>query len=260
MGERTQYTPGTFSWTDLSTTDQEAAKAFYTGLFGWEVTDMPAGEGVTYSMASVGGKPVAAIAPQPEQQRDAGAPPAWNSYITVEDADATLARARELGATVHADAFDVLEAGRMGVVQDPQGAYFLVWTPNQHIGAGLVNAPGALCWNELGSPDVEGSAKFYGELFGWTTSPMEGADPPYLVIKSAAGQSNGGIRPPAPPGTPPFWLVYFATDDLDAALAKVSELGGNVLVGNTDIGIARIAVAQDPQGAVFALYAGQLEP
>jgi uncharacterized protein len=259
MGERTQYTPGTFSWTDLSTTDQEAAKVFYTGLFGWDYEDSPVGDGIYYSMASLSGKQVGAISLQPEQQREAGAPPAWNSYITVENADETLARAKELGATVHAAAFDVMEAGRMGVVQDPQGAYFLVWQPKDHIGAGLVNAPGALSWNELGSPDLDGSASFYGELFGWTTTPMEGAEPPYLVIKTAADRSNGGIRPPAPPGAPPFWLVYFATDDIEAALAKVSELGGTVLVGSTDIGIAKIAVVQDPQGAVFALYAGALE-
>ena len=259
MGERTQYTPGTFSWTDLNTTDQQAAKDFYSKLFGWEITDMPAGEDVVYSMAAIDGKWVAAISPQPEMQRDAGAPPSWNSYVTVESADEALAKAKELGATVHADAFDVMEAGRMGVVQDPQGAFFLVWEPKQHIGAQLVNAPGALSWNELGSPDLDGSAKFYGDLFGWTTSPMDMGDSPYLVISTAAGRSNGGIRPPAPQGAPPFWLVYFATDDLDGALRKVTDLGGNVLVDTTDIGVAKIAVAQDPQGAVFALYAGALE-
>jgi hypothetical protein len=260
MGERTQHTPGTFSWTDLNTTDQEAAKAFYAGLFGWEYDDQEVGEGMSHSMATLDGKMVAAISLQPEQQRDAGAPPAWNSYVTVEDADQTLARAKELGATVHADAFDVFDAGRMAVVQDPQGAYFLLWQPNQHIGAGLVNAPGALSWNELGSPDLEGSASFYEQLLGWKTTPMEGADPPYLVIQTADGHSNGGIRPPAPPGTPPFWLVYFATGDIEASLAKASELGAQVLVGATDIGIARIAVVLDPLGAVFALYDGQLEP
>lgn len=259
MGERTKYTPGTFSWTDLNTTDQESAKSFYATLFGWSYEDAPVGEGIYYSMASIDGKMVGAISLQPEQQRDAGAPPSWNSYITVEDADASLARAKELGATVHADAFDVMEAGRMGVVQDPQGAYFLVWQPRQHIGAGLVNAPGALSWNELGSPDPEGSAKFYGDLFGWETTPMEGFDTPYLVIRTAAGASNGGIRPPMPPGTPSSWLVYFATDDLEASLAKISDNGGNVLMGSTDIGIAKIAITQDPQGAVFALYAGDLE-
>jgi predicted enzyme related to lactoylglutathione lyase len=260
MGQRTQYSPGTFSWTDLSTTDQEAAKAFYAGLFGWDYEDSPVGDGFYYSMAKLDGHFVGAISLQQEQQREAGVPPAWNSYVTVQNADETLARARELGATVHADAFDVMEAGRMGVIQDPQGAYFLVWQANQHIGAGLVNAPGAMSWNELGTPDPDAAASFYGELLGWTTTPMEGADPPYLVIKTAAGNSNGGLRPPAPPGAPPFWLVYFATGDLDSALAKVQELGGSQLVPATDIGIAKIAVVQDPQGAVFAFYDGALEP
>jgi predicted enzyme related to lactoylglutathione lyase len=242
----------------LNTTDQDAAKAFYGGLFGWTYDDQPAGEGVVYSMAKVDGKYVGAISPQPQQQRDAGVPPAWNSYVTVDNADETAAKARELGATVHAEPFDVMEAGRMAVIQDPQGAWFLIWQPGQHNGAQLVNVPGALSWNELGSPDLDASAKFYGDLFGWTTSPMEGADPTYLVIQNGE-RANGGIRPPAPPGTPPFWLVYFATGDIDASLAKVSELGGNVLVGSTDIGIAKIGVVQDPQGAVFAFYDGQLE-
>src|SRR6516164_2938300 len=122
MGQRTKYTPGTFSWTDLTTTDQDAAKLFYRELFGWETTDRPVGDGIYYTMASVDGQDVAAISPQPQQQRDMGAPPTWNSYITVESADQTLERAGQLGATVHAPAFDVMDVGRMGVVQDPQGA------------------------------------------------------------------------------------------------------------------------------------------
>src|SRR5581483_3915521 len=121
MGERTSYTPGTFSWADLSTSDQAAAKEFYGGLFGWESIDMPAGEGVVYSMQAIGGKMVAAIAPQPEAQASAGVPPMWNSYITVESADDAAAKAGELGAHVHAPPFDVMEAGRMAVIQDPQG-------------------------------------------------------------------------------------------------------------------------------------------
>lgn len=258
MGERTKHTPGTFSWTDLSTTDQDAAKEFYSALFGWTYDDAPVDEQTVYSMAKVGDKFVGAISPQPQQQRDAGVPPVWNSYITVENADEAVARAKELGGTAHTDAFDVMEAGRMGVIQDPQGAYFLVWQPKQHIGAGLVNAPGALSWNELGTPDPDAAAEFYGGLFGWTTSPMEQSPMKYLVISNGE-RSNGGIREPMPPDAPPFWLVYFATDDLDAALATVQEQGGNVLAPATDIGIARIAVAQDPQGAVFALYSGNLD-
>ena len=260
MGERTQYTPGTFSWVDLDTPDQAAAKTFYSGLFGWEFTDMPAGEGVIYSMAAKDGKWVGAISPQRVAQREAGVPPMWNNYVTVEDVDATTARAGELGATVQMQPFDVMEAGRMAVIQDPQGAFFLPWQPNQHIGAALVNAPGALAWNELGTPDIDAAASFYGDLLGWTTNAMDLGEMPYLVIKTAAGTNNGGIRPPMPPGTPPFWLAYFAVEEIDAAVAKVTELGGAVLQPATDIGIAKIAVATDPQGAVFALYDGRLEP
>jgi predicted enzyme related to lactoylglutathione lyase len=259
MAERTKYTPGTFSWSDLTTTDQEAAKAFYSDLFSWEADDQPVGDGVVYSIMKLGGKDVAAISPQPQQQREAGVPPAWNSYVTVQSADETLARAAQLGATVHAPAFDVMEAGRMGVVQDPQGAYFLAWEPKQHIGASLVNAPGALSWNELASPDLDASAAFYSELFGWTTEAMPDSPMPYLIIKNSEGHTNGGMRQMME-GEPPYWLVYLGIDDADAGLAKAGELGATTLAEPMDIGPGgRIAIAQDPQGAVFALYAGQFE-
>lgn len=259
MGERTQYTPGTFCWADLTTTDQEAAKAFYGGLLGWEAEDMPVGEGVSYSMMRVNGSDVAAIAPQPAQQREAGAPPLWNSYVSVESADAAVERAKELGGSAHAPAFDVMQSGRMGVIQDPQGAFFMVWQPREHFGAKLVNAPGALVWNELASADLDASSAFYSSLFGWEIAPFEGSPTPYLAIKNG-GASNGGMRELDSPGPPPHWLVYFGVEDIDASLAKVKELGGAVHAGPIDIAMAKIGVAADPQGAIFALYAGMLEP
>lgn len=258
MGERASYTPGTFSWVELATTDQPAAKAFYAGLLGWEFDDNPVGEDVVYSMALLGGRYVAAISPQPKQQRDAGVPPTWNSYITVQSADETLSTARQLGGAVHAGAFDVFDAGRMGVAQDPQGAYFMVWEPRGHIGAGLVNAPGALCWNELASPDLEESSRFYGRLFGWSTAAHEGMDMPYLTITNGDGHTNGGIRKAAST-EPCYWLVYFGTDDLDASVAKVRELGGTALMGPIEMPTGRLAAVQDPQGAVFSLYSGRFD-
>src|SRR3954449_3276233 len=258
MGERTQHAPGTFSWADLSTTDQEGAKAFYAGLLGWEFQDTPVGDGMVYSMAQVGGKAVAAIAAQPEQQRDPGVPPMWNNYVTVASADDTAARAGELGATVHAPPFDVMDVGRMAVIQDPQGAFFMVWEPKENIGAGLVNGPGALSWNELASPDPTGSASFYGDLFGWDAQEFEGAPEQYLVVMNQ-GRANGGIRELGDDPSPPHWLAYFGVDDIDAGLAKAEELGGKKLAGPVDINIAKIGVVQDPQGAVFAIYAGKFE-
>ncbi|MGI8412198.1 MAG: VOC family protein [Solirubrobacteraceae bacterium] len=259
MGERTQYAPGTFSWTDLTTTDQDGAKRFYGELFGWEATDNPIGDGAVYSMMKLGGKDVCAISPQPQQQRDAGVPPVWNSYITVDSADQALERAQQLGAKVHAPAFDVMEAGRMGVVQDPGGAFFLVWEPKQHIGAALVNGAGALSWNELASPDLDGANSFYTDLFGWTIEPFLDSPMPYLLIKNGE-QGNGGIRTVMPPGTPSHWLVYFGTDDLEQSLARAQQLGATKLVGPMSIGPGEAAVVRDPHGAVFALYAGRFAP
>ncbi len=257
MGERSEYKHGTFSWTDLTTTDQEGAKKFYGELFGWEMNDNEVGEGVYYTMAQIDGKDTAAISPQPEQQREAGVPPTWNSYVTVDSADDALKKAKELGAEVHADAFDVMDVGRMGVVQDPQGAFFLVWEPKSHIGASLVNAPGALAWNELATPDLDASVEFYTELFGWETEPIEG-DMPYQVIKRQDGGANGGMRP-TQENEPPYWLVYFGADDIEATAKRAEEHGGKTIVPKTDIGMGHIAVLQDPEGAVFALFAGQLD-
>jgi hypothetical protein len=257
MGERTSHAPGTFSWADVTTTDQEGAKAFYTGLFGWEVNDSPVGDGVYYSMMLRDGRTVAAISPQPQQQREAGVPPAWNNYVTVESADAAAEKAGQLGATVHAPPFDVMDAGRMAVIQDPQGAFFMVWEPRENIGAQLVNAPGALAWNELASSDVDASVRFYGDLFGWTTEPSPGPQR-YEMLRNG-DRLNGGIRELGDQPAPPHWLPYFGIDDAERALVRVEELGGTKLIGPMDIGRGTIGVVQDPQGATFAIFAGEFE-
>jgi predicted enzyme related to lactoylglutathione lyase len=260
MGERTSYTPGTFCWAELSTTDLDGAKAFYSGLLGWEAMDSPVPDGGVYSMQMIGGKPAAAIAPQPQQQAAAGVPSMWNSYVSVESADASAERAEELGATVHAPPFDVMDVGRMAVIQDPQGAFFMLWEPRAHVGAAVVNEPGALVWNELASPDVEASGAFYGSLFGWSVERMEGSSMgDYFGIKNGE-KMNGGMRAADPPGTPPHWLVYFGVANTAESLAKAGELGGTALAGPIDIQVAEIGVVADPQGAIFAIYAGHMEP
>lgn len=258
MGTRERYTPGTPSWCDLSTSDQDGAKRFYAALFGWEIEDNPVDETTVYSMMRLDGAYAAAISAQPAQQRDSGVPPMWNTYITVEDADAALARAGELGGTVHAGPFEVTTAGRMGVVQDPLGAFFEVWEPREHIGAGVVNAPGAFTWCELVSPGIEAATEFYRELFGWTATPFEGMSIPYSTLANADGHTIGGVRP-STEAEPPHWLVYFGCGAIEPAVARVEELGGRRLSGPHDIGVGKLATVADPQGAVFALYDGRFE-
>jgi predicted enzyme related to lactoylglutathione lyase len=262
MGERTSYAPGTFSWVDLATTDPAAAKAFYGRLFGWEAEDMPAGEGMTYTMLRLGGADVAGLSEQPEHERSQGVPPHWNCYVTVDDADAVAARAAELGGTVLAPPFDVLDSGRMAVVADPQGAVLCLWQARAQIGAKVVNVPGALTWNDLITTDPEAAARFYGDLFGWTIGRVAPGEP-YWTIDNR-GTANGGVMEQPPElrqaGVPPVWNAYFAVEDLDAALATAQEAGGAVVFGPMEVPSGRFAVVRDPQGAVFSLVAGQLDP
>jgi predicted enzyme related to lactoylglutathione lyase len=254
MGERTSYKPGTFCWVDLVTDAQQDAKDFYGALLGWDYADTPVGDGITYSIAQVDGHDVAAIAPLPTPDM----PPHWNCYVSVEDADAAADRARELGATIIAEAFDIFDSGRMAAFQDPQGAVLSVWQPRQHIGATLVNAPGAMTWNDLITPDIEASAAFYRDLFGWRIAEIEGSGGQYWSIAND-GWPNGGIMP-MPPGAHPAWNLYFAVDDVDAAVARAGELGGATVMGPMDIpNGTRFAIVRDPHNAVFSLAAGPMD-
>ncbi len=147
MPEYSAHPPGTFCWPELATTDQNAAVAFYRALFGWDVNDIPLGPGETYSMLQLRGKPVAAA--HTPRREDGANPPHWASYVSVVSADDSTRRARELGGTVVEAPFDVMDVGRMSVLQDPSGAVFALWQPKRHIGASIMGEPNTLCWTEL---------------------------------------------------------------------------------------------------------------
>jgi uncharacterized protein len=256
MAERDSYQPGTFSWAELLSNDTDGAKAFYTGLFGWTFEDRPIGDGGVYTMFSLGERHVGAL----HAGQQEGMPPVWNSYVTVEDADATTEKAKELGANVLAGPFDVPDAGRMSALADPQGGVVSIWQPRDHIGAGLVNAPGAVTLNQLNTSDTEAAGKFYADLFGWDVREQE-ADglPPYFGLFNE-GRLNGGMMDlPEGSPAPPHWLVYFGSEDVDASVASIRELGGQVLVEPMPIPGGRIAVAQDPQDGIFALFDGRFD-
>jgi predicted enzyme related to lactoylglutathione lyase len=250
VGERTSHPPGAFSWVDLATSDADGAKAFYGGLLGWDFEDMPVPDSPPYSMASIGGRTVAAV----YAKRDDSAPPAWLSYVTVQDAGAVAGRASELGGTVIAEPFDVMQAGRMAVLQDPTGGVFAVWQPGESIGAQLVNDVGSLTMNQLNTPDPDAAQSFYGELFGWTFQQVASGEQAFWGINNG-DRLNGGMMP----AEPPAWLAYFTVADIDASAAKIGELGGRVLFGPVPIPAGRILVATDPQGAAFALFEGEVD-
>ena len=260
MGERTSYKPGTFSWADLGTTDVEGAKRFYSDVFGWEPEDMPAGEGQIYTMCRLRGKYVSAIASQQEQEREMGIPPHWNSYVTVEKADDAAARARELGGNVLAEPFDVLTVGRMAVIQDPTGAVLCLWEPREHIGAELVNEPGAMTWNDLNTTDPDAAQEFYGGLFGWRTEKLDVPGLDYRIWFNG-DRSNGGMAKLGEDmaGIPPHWVPYFASDDLGAARSKIEAGGGSVMVGPQEVPQGSFIGCTDPQSAAFFVFAGEFD-
>jgi len=256
MGERSEYVAGTFCWADLGTTDPAAATSFYGALFGWEAVDMPAGDGVTYTMLHLGDHTVAALYDKGAQP----GPPAWLCYVSVEDAAITAQRAQDAGGAVLGDVIDVFDSGRLAIVQDPTGAVVGLWQPARHIGATLVNDPGAMCMNQLNTTDPEAARTFYESVFGWTFHPVGTDDEPYWGSNNR-GSLNAGMMPlPPGAGAPSHWLVYFTTADLDGSTDRIGELGGAVPVPATAVPAGRFAVAVDPQGAAFALFEGRTDP
>jgi uncharacterized protein len=251
MPARTSYTQGTPNWVDLQTIDQDAARAFYSGLFGWTYDDQPMPAGPVYSMAMLGEHAVAAIAPLAPEMAAAGAPPMWNTYLAVDSVDDVVAQVEAAGGKVVMAPFDIMDAGRMAFVTDPSGAPVALWQANQHIGATLVNEPGTVTWNELITSDPAAVA-FYRNVVGLTTSKMDMGAGEYTLFESA-GQMVGGTTPPQMPGVPSHWHVYFGVADADATAAKATELGGSVLVPPFDTPVGRMAVIADPQGAVFSI-------
>jgi predicted enzyme related to lactoylglutathione lyase len=208
-------------------------------------------------MFQMRGKPVAAAYTMRAEEKQTGAPPHWNNYVTVADADESVKKAQSLGAKVFAPAFDVMDVGRMAVLQDPTGAVFQVWQPKKHIGAMIVNEPGTLCWTELTTSDLKRAEAFYTGLFGWTAKQGNAGGMEYTEM-SNNGQQGVGMMP-KPPGMPAhipsYWMPYFMVTDVDADAAKAKQLGGKTMIPPQDIpNVGRFAIISDPQGAVFAIF------
>lgn len=239
---------GHFCWFELSTSDWQAAGRFYTALFGWSARETPMGEGQPpYVMLEKDGGSVGALYQGDPKQ----GPPNWMTYVSVASADASAKKAKELGAAVIAEPFDVYDYGRMAVLRDPQGGFFSVWEPRQHSGATVIGKTGSACWSELHTTDPPAAKRFYTALFGWKTKDS----PDYSEVSPPdSDQPIGGILQSRTAGAPPFWLTYFAVDDCDAAAKKARSLGGTLHVEPTDIpNVGRFAVVMDPQGAAFAI-------
>jgi predicted enzyme related to lactoylglutathione lyase len=263
MTDQDRYIPGVPCWIDTTQPDLDAAAAFYSALFGWEIEDvMPPGAPVRYLIGRRGGGDVAGI----------GEPPGaalWNTYIWVEDAAETASKVRAAGGTVLVEPRDVGEDGRTAVLADPAGAVFRVWQPGLHRGATVVNEHGALNFNVLTTPDLDAAQAFYGAVFGWELLDIGGASMwalasygDFLERRTPGLRENMAqmgaperfadvVASINPAGGDARWDVTFGADDADAIAARATELGGTVIVPPTDAPWTRMTVIADPAGATF---------
>jgi predicted enzyme related to lactoylglutathione lyase len=271
MPERDGYIAGVPCWVDTSQPDPDAARDFYGGLFGWEFEDvMPEGSEAKYYMGRLDGRDAAAVGSIP-----AGMPQmaVWNTYIWVDSADEVASKVSDVGGKTLMEPFDVMDAGRMAVFADPEGAAFCVWQAKENKGAEVVNEHGSVNFNVLNTRDAAGAKKFYGSVFGWQTLDvgaemftlpgygdfLERDDPDIRKRMAETGGPEGfedvvaSILPIGDdqPDTPPHWSVTFGVDDADAIAEKAAELGGNVIVPPMDAPWVRMTVIADPQGATF---------
>ena len=245
------YAPGSFCWADLATTDAAAAKHFYGEMFGWTAVDIPMPEGA-YTIFQSGGNDAAAMYPA-----GPGMPAHWGVYFSVAAADESAAQVEPCGGKLIAGPFDAMDAGRMAVAQDPQGAVFSLWQAKRHIGATHGGPLGQVVWPELATGDPAGAAGFYTRLFGWKTKPETvGADAPYAEWLNQ-GASIGGLMPMQGDqwqGIPPHWMIYITVADCTDRAARAGQLGGKICVTPRDIpNVGRFSVIFDPQGAAFSI-------
>jgi uncharacterized protein len=252
------HKPGAFCWVELGTTDQNAAKKFYGSLFGWAANDNPMGPDGVYTIFKLQDRDAAAAYTLRPDERAHGVPPHWMLYIAVENVDAAASRVPPLGGQVLAPAFDVMDAGRMAVVQDPTGAMFSMWQAKRNPGIAITGVPGTLCWADLSTRDQGRARKFYSDLFGWKMTDDAGAEPSSGYAHIQNGEDYiGGILPPAyvNPHAPPHWMPYFQVASCDGSAAQAKQLGAKIYMEPKTLENAgRFAVLADPQGAVFAIF------
>ena len=192
-----------------------------------------------------------------------GIPAHWNLYFTAADVDSVAEQSVRMGATIIFGPTDVFDAGRTVAIQDPQGAYFFVWQPKQHIGARVKDDPGAMTWHELLTTNSGDAIEFYTTLLGLERGETMAPHGLYFV---AVGRDRGvlGVMQITPDmgEVPPNWSIYFAVKDVDAAVTQAQSLGGERrLCPPADIpDIGRFSVLTDPQGAFFSISSRALNP
>lgn len=247
---------GIVGWTDVAVPDMDAGESFYSNLFGWHAASAGPSESMPYTMFTLDGKLVAGMGPLSPDQIEAGQPPAWSSYIIVDDADAAFAAAVELGATPLMEPMQIMDSGKMVFILDPVGAAIGFWQSGTHDGAEVFNEPGSITWNDLATRDVETAKTFYTSLLGWELGEMPMGDDGTYWTFSNDGRMNGGtwdMSGMLPDDVPSHWMAWFRVANCQTTADKVEALGGVVHRPPSQTGVGISAVVSDPFGAMFGI-------
>jgi predicted enzyme related to lactoylglutathione lyase len=245
---------GQFVWYEDMTKDPRGAIAFYTEVVGWKAEPF---QGTDYTMWVSRQGPLGGVLKHSEEAARQGAPASWLAHVQVDDVDATVERARQLGGRTYKEPTELPTVGRFAVIADPQGAAIAVFRPSGEMPLHDVAEEGEFCWNELVTSDAAAAIQFYADLFGWKILEEMDMGPmgTYRIFGVGAKRLGGIMTAPKDQPSPPAWLFYAETGDLDAALRRATRKGAKILNGPMEVpGGARIAQLQDPQGAAFALH------
>jgi predicted enzyme related to lactoylglutathione lyase len=253
MDPTTRYSDGMFCWYEIATRDANAAKMFYTRLFGWEAGDvpMPGDAGGTYTLLKHGGKDIAGLYAMAGPMFE-GVPPNWGIYIWKDDIDGGAAKVKALGGELLMDPMDVPGVGRMVACRDSAGAVFSLYRGGEHSGSAILPpGHGVICWSELKTGNVDRAGAFYTALLPWKTK-----DSPEYTEFQLGGRSIAGMMAIRKEwgDVPPHWGIYVQVDDCDAAATRAEGLGARVLSPPMDIAeVGRFSTLSDPTGAVFSV-------
>ncbi|MGH3357591.1 MAG: VOC family protein [Nocardioidaceae bacterium] len=254
----TPFAPGTPCWVDLYTTDIDGAKAFYGGLFDWSFEQSGDEFGGYVTVRSDGHR----VAGMMKNTTDPGESNAWSTYLSTEEIDATIQRAKAAGGSVVVEPMEIGDLGSMAMLTDPAGGFFGLWRPGAHFGFAKYNEPGSVTWDEYHSKDFATTTPFYADLFGWQVVAMSDTD----EFRYSTGQIDGrdvvGMMDSSsflPEEVPSHWAVYFNVADIDAAVAQVEQLGGSVVRPPADSPYGRMADVADPAGVMFKLQSAPVE-
>lgn len=264
--DQRRYPPGVPCWVDVAASDVDAAAEFYSGLFGWQLTNaMPPGAPGDYLVATLDCHDVAAVASAGPDAASAQ----WRTYVACEDADASATAVTAAGGTVLVPPQDAGPGGRDVACADPQGATFHLWQARRRLGAQLVNLPGTWNFSDLHTPAPDAVLPFYASVFGWVVDADKGARmvrlpgygdhlaatvDPHIYERQAAAPAGfaDAVAGLAVDDRAPGWQVRFSVADRDHSVAAAQRLGATV-VSSAESPWTREAVVLDPQGARLTL-------